>query len=282
MRQIIAFLFGFFCLFAISLSAQTPACQASPQYADSLSGVYPMPFHPTDRPSGGITRPACINRAYSFVWTIKVGDTIQAKVAGQTVQVPLDSVTLATTGAIENLPTGITYACNPPNCVWKKRTTGCVVISGTPTASNAIKDYSLKISGKVFSPDATLRLFFPNGYPVTFPGDLFPGEYILKLYANNDTRCTTSAFDKPLDKLASHVSPNPLSDFALITVNALTTGTYSFQIFDVTGKSISERKINLEAGTNTLEFKSQNFESGLYFYRISDAKSAAQGKLVIH
>ena len=180
MKKIVLLILVLFYFMSVALNAQVPCTPDPVKFRDSASGVYPRAYQDTV-PWGGIKTPACIGKSYEFVFTLKVGDTVTYN----GILIPLDSAVIATTGAITGLPVGISYSCNPPNCVFKKSTVGCIALKGTPTTTNAPGAFKPIISGKFYS--TTLAFF--NPVSVTFPGTLFPGEYILNVYATGDTRC---------------------------------------------------------------------------------------------
>ncbi|MGB5026097.1 MAG: hypothetical protein WBO44_12155, partial [Saprospiraceae bacterium] len=61
--------------FFIVCSVQSQNCLPDSIYRDSSAGVYPKPVSPTN-PNGGITKKACINKPYEFVFTVVVPDTV--------------------------------------------------------------------------------------------------------------------------------------------------------------------------------------------------------------
>ena len=65
----------------------------------------------------------------------------------------LDRVELETSGAVLGLPTGLTYGCNPPSCVFPKDTEGCVNLYGTPTGD--VGDYPLEIVATAYIENVT-------------------------------------------------------------------------------------------------------------------------------
>ena len=181
-------LFILLCLaFYFKTAAQTPACLPDQRFKDSMVGLYPLPFDSLVSPNGGINKSACIGKPYQFVFTVKVPETFLYS----GFNIPLDSITIAKTGAVENLPVGITYACNPPNCVFKKNSLGCAVLTGTADASNLVRNYELFITGRVFS--FLLASAGLEYYEVKFPGPLFIGKYTLPLLAANNAKCTSAA-----------------------------------------------------------------------------------------
>jgi hypothetical protein len=270
------FLFVVFCCIFSTFHANAQACQPDVRYRDSLVGVYPSPVTAAN-PNGGINKPACIGRAYSFVFTVKVSDTIT--VAG--LALPLDSLTMATTGAVANLPTGLSYACNPGNCVFKKNTTGCVVIQGTPAATNTIKDYSLIISGKAFSSNPIFQLGYPNGYPATFPGDLFPGSYILRLLANNAAGCVSATND--LTEVSNFTAfPNPTNGKTVITIESSVSDKFEFSLTNIMGQRLETRPLSIPVGTSAFEFDTNDLPNGIYMYALSKGSRVVSNKLIVN
>ena len=225
------------CFFVSALSAQTLNCVPNVQYKDSTSGVYPPPFDPVAYPKGGIDKPACIGKPYDFVFTIKVDSVI--KVFGTSIR--LDSVVLAKTGAVSNLPTGITYFCNPPSCVFVKKSTGCAILKGTTTGPAG--DYDLIITGK-----AHVELF--PAQDITFPGAIASGKYTLKVVPANNSACTTSTVFAA-DEIASMTNaPNPAQLSTVINIESATSGVYDFSVSNVMGQTVFNTHLSIQAGSN--------------------------------
>src|SRR5687767_13760235 len=71
--------------------------------------------------------PACIGGPYQMDFTVVVpADTV---VAGLLFIVDSTIVT-----SVSGLPAGFAYSCTPPSCVTLGGTSGCFIITGTPTA----------------------------------------------------------------------------------------------------------------------------------------------------
>ncbi|MDQ3142583.1 MAG: T9SS type A sorting domain-containing protein [Bacteroidota bacterium] len=164
-----------------SIYGFSQACLPDSSYRDSTAGVYPKPI--TDaNPKGGINKKACINHPYEFVFTVVIPDSILLPLLPT--PIPLSFAKIDTVGAIKNLPEGIMYSCNPPDCVYPKNTIGCVILHGTPTANNTPGD---------FKPIIKLTIGTPFGnFEIEYPGPQFPGEYILTLL---DESCQTGTKD---------------------------------------------------------------------------------------
>ena len=283
MRLKIHLVIGFFAFFVTTVNAQTPVCKPDTiRYRDSLSGVYPLPYIDSVRPNGGIDKVACLTKAYSFVWTIKVGDTLTVPnpFGAGTIQVPLDSVLIGKSSAIAGMPTGLSYACNPPNCVWKKQTYGCVALSGSPAATNAIKTYPLVISGKAY-PGGFYASLFPNGYDLTFPGAIAPGSYDLKVYAANDTRCTTAADD--LTEVSGMTAvPNPTNGKTVIRIESTVSDKFTFNVTDLLGRRVISRPLSIQSGQNTFDLDVTGLPNGIYIYTLSKGNRVMSNKLIIN
>lgn len=179
----------------LNLGAQN--CLPDSTYQDSTAGVYPRPITP-ERPNGGIYKKACINKPYEFTFTVVVPDSIL--LPPLTTPIPLEKAVIDTVNAISNLPKGITYKCNPPDCIYKKNTFGCLILKGTPDNSNTPGDYKPIINLTV-----TINVGFPLDYSLKFPGAEIPGEYILTLLSENN--CLTTTHNQ---NIASNIwYPNP-------------------------------------------------------------------------
>lgn len=189
MKLLLQFLF-LICLTQV-LHSQA-ACKPDSLYRDSTVGVYPRPILPGST-SGGIDKPACINKPYEFVLTVKIPDTVSV----QGFVITLNSAKIEPTGAVKNLPVGIDYMCNPPDCVFPKFSIGCIVLKGTATSANVPGLYKPVIK-------LTLNTAFGN-FVVDFPGSQFPGEYILTLL---DEKCNVGTNNPSQEKQMWYPNPN--------------------------------------------------------------------------
>lgn len=275
-------LFTVFCLLNIYvLRAQTPACVPNQFYKDSLAGVYPLPLSDIN-PKGGIDKPACLGKPYSFIFTVKVTDTVSVTLLGQVRVIPLDSINVTRVNGIENLPIGLTYACNPPSCAFPKKSFGCVIINGTPAATNPIRVYDLFIKGKVYSPLLALA-GLTDGYDLTFPGDIAPGKYSISLLAANDAKCMASATNDLSDEISNlNVSPNPTSVSSTVVIEAKLSGLFRFDVYDLFGKSVLQRPLSIQAGFNRIDIATESLSNGVYIYALSKGNRVSSGKLIVH
>jgi hypothetical protein len=168
--------------FTVQLQAQTP-CLPN----DTVTTViFPAP---EVNGVGGIQQVACVGKPFNFTWTFNIPS--QISISGLTAQ--LDSAVAATTGAVKNLPAGLSYSCNPPNCTFKANAKGCIGVTGSiPANATAPADIELLIGVKIFA-----KAF--GGIPISQDFNLpdaavtGSGKYILRVRPANDAACTVGA-----------------------------------------------------------------------------------------
>jgi hypothetical protein len=259
-----------FALASTQLSfAQSPNCDSDPVYKDSSAGVYPKPFQMGVPGAVGITESACIGKPYKFVFTVVISDSIT--INGN--PAPLDSVVVTN---VTGLPVGINYSCEPSNCHFKKNTINCAAIYGAATAANQPKDYKLVIQGFAYIFNQ------PFGFPITFPGAQFPGEYILKLEPADSPNCSVAGTGKTLaDKVRLQTSPNPTNGWLNIEITSEVQGTFDLQVMDLLGKSVYRKEVSLSFGANNLTFDGSNLPDGLYLLTLQNELGATARKFTI-
>lgn len=257
----------------VELSAQ--ACMPNEMYTDSAVGVYPAPYNPDTNPEGGITESACIGSGYEFVLTFVIPSTIN--INGWDVQ--LNSIEIAESGAVGGLPIGLSYDCNPGDCIFTPEDgIACMVIKGTATDVNTPGVYPLTIDTKIYTSLGDFNISFPTA---AIPGA--DGEYNLTLLPNGDPNCTVAATN---DYLTSNInvsnSPNPFGSTTIIEVNSKINETLQFKVFDMLGNLIHQREVEVFQGiTNNIEFDGTALAVGIYNYSLATENAIISKKMVI-
>lgn len=202
--------------------ADAQYCKPDSTYRDSSAGVYPKPIIPGGA-GKGIDKKACINKPYEFVFTVAIPDTLT--IPGIPFLINLNFAKIDTVGAISNLPKGIGYACNPPSCVFPKKTIGCLVLRGTPTNDN---------KPGLFKPviKLTIGSLFGN-LEIEYPGVQFPGEYILELL---DENCLIATRD--INIVNDNFFPNPTEGW----INSREEQISDLRLTDQLGRLIAFQK----------------------------------------
>lgn len=211
---------------------------------------------------------ACINHPYNQSVTVNVPTTYSG--------FQLSYVKIEATGAITNLPAGLTYSCDPPNCQFNASTLGCIHLYGTPNNTNIAPDtLDLGIVTKV----VTVQLG-PN-FPITleFPSQI-PGNNHYYLALKNE-ECLVGTYDQNSQIAFLKTAPNPFSAETTITVEALQGGDFNFEVFNFTGARVHARNMRLDAGINHFVFDGSNLPAGSYFYTIGNLEGKASRKFVI-
>jgi hypothetical protein len=270
MKQILLFLL--FTITAFSISAQ---CVPDELYRDSSIGVYPPPASDSN-PDGGITESACINAPYEFTLTIKIPETVT--VSG--IEVGLDSIVIASEGAVTGLPNGIEYDCSPGDCVFTPEDTiGCLRLLGTVSVDNAVGVYALGIETTIFTSTlGSINLTFPN--MVISGAD---GEYNLLVEEEGSMNCFVVGTE---DYLSQHVrvsnTPNPFRSTTTIEIGSDVNEVLDFVVFDMVGNLIHKRKLYIQEGLNHFDFDGSALPNGIYSFSLSSELGTVSRKMVIN
>jgi hypothetical protein len=244
-----------FSVFATSLLAQP--CMPNDTVTTT---VYPSPE--VTPGVGGIGEVACIGQPFNFVWTFNIPNQFTAS----GITAGLDSIVIATAGAVKNLPGNLSYSCNPPNCIFKAFTKGCIELSGSVVPSIPVGDIELLIAvmihGKAFGQPLVVPADIPN------PAITGPGKYILRVRDANSVECTVSTND--FDFLNSvKMSPVPASQYLNLEVDAIVGGDYQLQVTNTLGQVLNQKIVALSSGSNTMELDLSNMQNGSYQLTLS-------------
>lgn len=253
-----------------STHAQTCVRDSSVLLYDSVY-ISPAPYTPTNPVYGLAT--ACIGQPYNQSVTIDVPTDFLYQ---GSIPITIINASIATTGAISGLPTGVTYLCDPPNCVFNASTLGCILLYGTPSdPAQAPDTFDLVISANIFG----IIFGSQQNIPIAFPGPISPGNYYLIL--KTAAGCASSAYDLNSRITSLKNVPNPFSDATAITVVSEVSGEFNFEVFDVLGRSIHAQAVNLVEGENQFTFEAGNLPNGSYYYVLSNAEGRASRTMVI-
>lgn len=207
---------------------------------------------------------ACLNQPYNQSITIKVPSDFGG--------FAINSVSVATTGAISNFPVGLTYTCDPPNCVFLPNTLGCIVLHGTPTAANTPGIFDLGITASVNTAIVNL--------PLVFPGQIAPGShYYLILRSVADCINSTNELNGKIADVRNQ--PNPFSGQTTISIEALQNADYQFEVFNTLGQRQHSQNISVFEGLNQFEFNAAKLSPGTYIYTIGNKEGKVIRKMIV-
>lgn len=260
MEKTLTLLFALFC--ALSLAAQSPTCMRDSIIVGTDSVLWPLPYTPA-APNYNLNE-ACINHPYNQSVSINVPDSYMG--------FPVTNVNIATSNAISNLPVGLTYNCDPPNCVFNANTLGCILLYGTPTNANMAPD-TLDL-GIMTSVSTAFGVAI-----ITLPGQLEPGSHYYLILKTPE--CLTGSYDFGNQFTLLKNTPNPFGNQTLITAESLVAGDFQFEVFDFFGRRLYEQKLRLEIGHNEFPFDAGELANGAYFYTLGNRDGKASQRMIV-
>ncbi len=263
---------GLLLLFSLCMivSMQAQNCLVDESLPDTFLGVSPLP--PLDETTYVPDNFVCIGIPYEYTFTAQVPTELEA--LGTTIELYSVEIT-----AVNGLPEGLNYVCEPADCIFPGGQPGCLKVEGTAAATVAVGDYPIEIVGTVQN-----NLGFP--LEVTFPDEsgLLPPEYSLPyvLRVTDDaTQCSGTSTDDLFTQQVSVAqnSPNPFSGITNIKVNA-EAGDYDFQVFNMAGELVHNRSVYI-AGEQNIQFDGSRMEAGVYMYTLSNELGSITKRMVI-
>lgn len=229
--------------FVFLTAAAWSQCTPDPQYTSP--GVYP------DSATG--LAPGVVGQPYNELITIIVPVDTSVTIGGFPFTFVFDSVVVSDW---QGLPNGFTYSCYDGNnttspvdqCAFEGNTTGCIAITGTPTAAE-IGSHQQIITTQAYTT--------PNN-PMGEPTETIVDYYYIHI--------TADTADVPmLTKSKFLVYPNPGKD--VVTINGLNDiDLESIVVLDMNGKA---HAIFTEAIGASLDMDINQLESGMYFIQVN-------------
>ncbi len=245
-----------------SVEAQTPTCVIDSTILQTGALISPLPW--TDSTMQYNLNAACIDQPYNQSLTINVPPIFTF----ESINLPITNLSIATTGAISNLPTGLTYNCDPPNCTFLPGQLGCILLYGTPTSANMAPDtFDLDIW-------SVLNSIIP--IPLRFP--ISGSHFYLTLKGPG---CLVGNKDISNQLIGLKNAPNPFTNETFITAESLVAGDFQFEVFDLLGKRIYLKKIRLEIGHNEFAFDASELSNGAHFYTLSNNDGKAVRQMIV-
>lgn len=143
------------------------------------------------------------------------------------------------------LYTGLSYDCNPSNCVFPAGSNHCIKITGTPTDIKQTNQDSVWLSVRIIN-------------------DLIP-EYYDTVGINfnllDSSTLSISAQKEPRIELY----PNPVNDNIYLNVGNNSTDELQLDLIDINGRIVKQTVIKNNTNNNAIPVS--NLENGVYFLR---------------
>ncbi|MBW6490620.1 MAG: T9SS type A sorting domain-containing protein [Lentimicrobium sp.] len=248
MKKIIGLFFFFLFLVTLIYGQCTP----DPQY--TRPGIYP------DSATG--FPPAVATYEYNFV--------ITAIIPADTVFFPFGKLDIDSIGVTQiiGLPDGFQAIPSRPSGFWPGGTSGCMLITGTPTESQTgIFPLSFNVVG------------YMGGLGLPIP-------YTIDYYSITVLPASAFGIDEAgsSGNIRMKAFPNPFSDVINFAFYAREPGSYECRVFDTRGRVLKTEIITLTSGDQSYQLGSADLEPGIYFCNIrhSEKNLSAIIKLVKH
>ncbi len=267
------FLLLLLCIVTWTLEAQDEvACLPDTTIIDSAGAIFPRPFLPGDSLGIGITKVACINEPFQFVFTIVIPSFVD--IGG--IPFALNGARAETTGAVDSLPIGLIYECNPGDCTYNALEPSCLVLTGTPSPENDTGVYNLTLNFVLLTNIGSIG--------VTFPGAQFPGNYLLKLLPEDSPECGKVMANRkhPGATMDIYNAPNPFKESTTLYLHLRKPENMQLRISDMTGRTVEEFPIQLQTGPNILPLNDLNLGAGMYIYTLYNQSERVTRKMMVY
>lgn len=194
--------------------------------------------------------------AYDQVIQLKVPVDTVVFIFGVPITITIDSVHLA---AFNGLPPGLTYTCSAPNCTFLGGSNGCADILGIPTAAG---HYPLTAITNTYASGFT-QTDTINYYSI----DIAAASGLATFNSNNFA--------------VNQNTPNPFSDYSIISYNIPHKGMAEFSLFNLIGKEVYHISEMANAGGNSISLDARNFAPGVYMYSLQFENQTITKRMVI-
>jgi hypothetical protein len=204
-----------------------------------------------------------VGQPYNQVMQIKVPVDTQVVYLGFTLTATIQSIQLM---SFTGLPPGITYACNPANCIFPGGSNACVLLSGTPNTAGVFNPVAIvKTTG-------TVVLF---GQTITLTQNDTIDYYTIVIGVSG-----LPEINPDLLNLGQN-HPNPAVFKTHIDFYVPEGGEYFFRLFNLLGKEVQSQKLDLSKGIHTLEIDVSQLMSGIYVYSLSGKQGTLTRRMTV-
>ncbi|HLP11467.1 MAG TPA: T9SS type A sorting domain-containing protein [Flavobacteriales bacterium] len=193
---------------------------------------------------------------YSQTLTVIIPSDTTVIIFGIPTTIPIDDATVTN---VSGMPSGFTYACNVPSCVFPGGATNCAVLTGSPTVGQA-GSYPLNIyvtyhAGSISSDDTV------TGYVININT-----VGIWEIERNNGLKLTAN--------------PNPFTWNANVDFISAHAGDVKITLYNLLGKVVRTETMRAAKGENSYELRGAGLEPGAYLVEVSDGKSTSSQRLI--
>jgi hypothetical protein len=198
-----------------------------------------------------------VNVPYTETVSIKVPSTTDA------FGVPGGTVSNIVIDDVVGLEPNLTYKCTPSTCTFPGNSTGCALISGTPT-----QVWDQPIIVKI---TANITIF---GLPQAVKRDLTGYRCIVDA-ATGIEQLSYIKFD------VGQNIPNPFNGKSEIRFNAVNNGSIDFKVYNMLGAVVYSTNFKADKGQNIIAIEANSFAPGVYVYSVGSAEKTITKRMIV-
>jgi hypothetical protein len=165
--------------------------------------------------------------------------------------------------SVDSLAPGLTYVCSISSCTYPGNSTGCILISGTPT----------QVWNKRILVKADAHVTF-SGIPITYP-QTFKQYRSIVTDATGIDQLSLTKFD------VGQNAPNPFSGKSEIHFNAVNNANVDFKVYNMLGSVVYANSFKAERGQNIITIEANSFAPGVYVYSVGNAERTITKRMIV-
>jgi len=246
----------YFSALFISVAAFAQPCVPDTSY--NSNGIYPI--NGTSTGFYVYMPDAQVGVAYNEIVQIKAPSDTMVKQGPITVNANIDSLRIL---SFNNLPASITYVCDNARCLWLGGANGCATFTGTPTAAE-VGNYVVDIVAMGW---VDLGVFGTISDTILFTMEI--------------KVVPAAGIDEFISSSSVKVTPNPFSDVASFSFQAVKSNDYKFDLIDITGRTVRSYAGKTALGNNEIMLERQGLPNGMYFFSLKIGNEVLTGRIAV-
>lgn len=165
--------------------------------------------------------------------------------------------------SVDSLAPGLTYTCTPSNCTFPGNSTGCVLITGTPT-----QVWNKRILVKAMAHVSV------SGIPISYPQEF-------KQYRSIVTAATGIEVLSAVKFDVGQNIPNPFNGKSEIRFSVVNNESIDFKVYNLLGAVVYSTNFKAEKGMNTITIEANSFAPGVYVYSVANAAQTITKRMIV-
>lgn len=165
--------------------------------------------------------------------------------------------------SVDSLAPGLTYTCSISTCIYPGNSTGCILISGTPT----------QVWNKRVLVKATAHVTI-SGIPINYPQEFKQYRSIVNATTGID-QLSLSKFD------VGQNSPNPFTGKSEIHFNVANSGNVDFKVYNMLGAVVYTANFKADKGQNMITIEANSFAPGVYVYSVGNTEKIITKRMIV-